>query len=149
MNDATTTIGQLQQLVRAFNAERDWARYHTPRNCAMALSVEASELLELYLWSADAGPQPPVASRVPQVADEAADVLVTLLNFCDAAGIDLAAATASKLLKSAEKYPVAASRGRLDYSTMVVVTIRAIAEWPASLGWKHVRSNQSSASGPR
>jgi len=117
MRDQDTTIAELSALLRAFNHERDWGRYHSPRNLAMALSVEAGELLELYLWAADDGPQPPVASRTPKVADEAADVLICLLNFCDQAGIDLAAAVASKVARNHEKYPVEQARGRLEKST--------------------------------
>lgn len=117
MNDHDTTLAQIRAALRAFNAERDWGQYHSPRNLAMALSVEAGELLALYLWSADGGPQPPVASRAPQVADEAADVAICLLNLCEAAGVDLAAAVAEKLAKNAERYPVALARGRLEKST--------------------------------
>ncbi|MDP2311589.1 MAG: nucleotide pyrophosphohydrolase [Pseudomonadota bacterium] len=114
MTDDSTPIGELRARLRAFNAERDWARYHSPRNLAMAVSVEAGELLELYLWSADEGPQPAVASRTPRVADEAADVLISLLNLCEAAGIDLAAAVEAKIARNAEKYPVARASGRLE-----------------------------------
>jgi len=114
--DAATPLADVRAALRTFNAEREWSRYHSPRNLAMALSVEAAELLELYLWSADAGPQPPVADRAPRVADEAADVLITLLNLCEASGIDLAAAVDRKLLRNAEKYPVDRARGRLEKS---------------------------------
>jgi NTP pyrophosphatase (non-canonical NTP hydrolase) len=114
MNDAETPLAALRARLRAFNAERDWGRYHSPRNLAMAVSVEAGELLELYLWSADAGPQPAVASRAPRVAEEAADVLISLLNLCEAAGIDLVAATEAKIAKNAEKYPVDRATGRLE-----------------------------------
>ena len=112
--DDTTTIGELRARLRAFNAERDWGRYHSPRNLAMALVVEASELLELYLWSADDGPQPPVASREARVADEAADVAICLFNFCEQAGVDLASAVLDKLARNAERYPVERARGRLE-----------------------------------
>lgn len=78
----------------------------------MALSVEAGELLELFLWSADDGPQPLRPERSRQVADEAADVLMCLLNFCDRAGVDLAAALVSKLAEAERKYPVERVRGR-------------------------------------
>ncbi|MCB9780737.1 MAG: nucleotide pyrophosphohydrolase [Alphaproteobacteria bacterium] len=117
MDDRHTTLQHLKDRVRAFNDERDWGRYHSPRNLAMALSVEAGELLELYLWASDDGPQPPVGSREPKVAQEAADVLICLLNLCDRAGIDLAAAVDEKLARNAEKYPVEAARGRLEKST--------------------------------
>ena len=110
-------LDALTSQVRAFNEARDWGRYHSPRNLAMALTVEAGELLELYLWAADDGPQPPVASRSPRVADEAADVLICLLNFCDRAGVDLHAAFERKLALNAQKYPVDQSRGRLEKSS--------------------------------
>ena len=113
-SDQYTPLAQLSAAVRTFNAERDWGQYHCPRNLAMAVSVEANELLELYLWSRDAGPQPPVATRTPHVADEAADVLICLLNLCDRAGIDLAAAVQQKLAKNAVRYPAERARGRLE-----------------------------------
>lgn len=116
-NDATTPIATLRDALRSFNADRDWAQYHSPRNLAMAVSAEAGELLALYLWSADGGPQPPVAARADKVADEAADVLISLLNLCNAADLDLAAAVERKLAANAAKYPVHAARGRLEKYT--------------------------------
>lgn len=110
--DSLATLDELTARVRRFAEERDWQQYHSPRNLAMALSVEANELLELYLWSADDGPQPLNPERDPRVADEAADVLMCLLNFCDRAGVDLEAALASKLARAEEKYPVEKVRGK-------------------------------------
>jgi NTP pyrophosphatase (non-canonical NTP hydrolase) len=115
--DETTSVAALQRRVLAFCQERDWARYHSPRNLAMALSVEVGELLELYLWSADDGPQPPVASRRPKVEAELADVAICLLNLSARAGVDLSAAVAAKLAANAEKYPVELARGRMLKST--------------------------------
>ncbi|MCA9493162.1 MAG: nucleotide pyrophosphohydrolase [Myxococcales bacterium] len=112
MSDPSPTLAELTDRVRAFAEERDWQRYHSPRNLAMALSVEAGELLELYLWCADDGPQPMVESRHVKVADEAADVLMCLLNLCDRAGIDLGQALDRKLAAAAEKYPVDVVRGK-------------------------------------
>lgn len=106
------TLDELQAEVRAFADARDWGQYHSPRNLAMALSVEAAELLELYLWCTDDGPQPPQPNREERVADEAADVLMCLLNFCDRAGVDLAEALRVKLAKAALKYPVDKVRGQ-------------------------------------
>ena len=116
-SDDRTTIGELRAKVSAFNTERDWAQYHSPRNLAMALSVEVAELLELYLWSSDTGPQPPVASRAPRVAEELADVAICLLNLAERTGVDLSAAVEAKLAKNAEKYPVEQAKGRLEKST--------------------------------
>ncbi len=106
------TLAQLTTRVRAFVEARDWQRFHSPRNLAMALSVEAAELLELYLWCEDTGPQPLNPDRDPKVADEAADVLLCLLNLCDRAGIDLARALERKLEKAEQKYPIERVRGR-------------------------------------
>ena len=117
MSDDDTPLSALRSRLRAFNLEREWGRYHSPRNLAMAVSVEANELLALYLWSSDTGPQPPVASRSGQVEEEAADVLISLLNLCEAAGVDLVAATERKIAKNAEKDPVERARGRLEKSS--------------------------------
>ena len=106
------TLSDLQARVAAFSEARDWARFHSPRNLAMALSVEAAELLELFLWSTDDGPQPPRASRAPRVEEEVADVLMCLLNLCERADIDLAAALDRKLEVAARKYPADRVRGR-------------------------------------
>ncbi len=106
------TLPELTDLVRSFAEERDWQRFHSPRNLAMALSVEAAELLELYLWCADDGPQPLHPARTPRVADEAADVFLCLLNFCDRAGVDLERALLAKLDRAKAKYPADKVRGK-------------------------------------
>ena len=107
------TLKQLQEQVQAFSDERDWGRYHCPRNLAMAVSVEASELLELYLWSTDEGPQPAVPERQPRVAEEMADVLICLLNLAARTDVDLTAAVQAKLARNAEKYPAERVRGEM------------------------------------
>lgn len=104
-------LSAMRDAARQFVAERDWEQFHSPRNLAMALSVEASELLELYLWSRDDGPQPLSDKRAAEVAGEAADVLLCLLNFCDRAGIDLSAAFYEKLEVARQKYPIDKARG--------------------------------------
>ena len=116
MPDETTTIARLKGCVRDFTDARDWEQYHSPRNVAMALSVEVAELLELFLWCADDGPQPPVASREPRVTEEVADVAICLLNFCNRMDIDLSSAVLSKLAAAEERYPVELARGRLEKS---------------------------------
>lgn len=106
------TLSSLHKAVRAFVDARGWGQYHSPRNLAMAVSVEASELLELYLWTSDDGPQPATPARSAAVADEAADVMICLLNLCDRAGIDLGAAVFDKLARTEQKYPVARVYGK-------------------------------------
>ena len=113
INDETASIASLKAQIASFNAQRDWGQFHSPRNLAMAVSVEAAELLELFLWCEDEGPQPAVASREARVAEEAADVAITLLNLCEQAGIDLSSAIQAKLAANADKYPVGKARGRM------------------------------------
>ena len=113
-NDKNCTIQTIRDRLRTFNSQRNWDQYHNPRNLAMALSVESGELLELFLWSRDEGPQPPVESRTKKVEEEAADVLICLLNLCHQSGIDLAKAVESKIEKNAEKYPVDRVYGRME-----------------------------------
>ncbi len=114
MTDETTPIQALRQEVAAFNAERDWGQYHSPRNVAMAVSVEAGELLELFLWSTDDGPQPAVETRNAAVADEIADVAICLLNLCEMTGVDLTTAIRQKLKQNALRYPAETVRGRME-----------------------------------
>ena len=107
----------LQELIAeiiAFRDERDWAQFHTPRNLAAALGIEAAELQQEMLWKTDAEVAELVASKSDygQLSDEIADVLIYSLLFCDAAGVDAASAIRKKLKKNAEKYPVKQSKGR-------------------------------------
>jgi NTP pyrophosphatase (non-canonical NTP hydrolase) len=114
MTDESTSIQTLRNEVVAFNEARDWGQYHSPRNVAMAVAVEAGELLELFLWSRDEGPQPAVESRVPAVADEIADVAICLLNLCEVTGVDLTTAIRRKLEQNARRYPADTVRGRME-----------------------------------
>ena len=116
MADEQCTLMELQQQVARFNRDRDWAQFHNPRNLAMAVSVEASELLELFLWSRDEGPQPAVSTRTPQVAHEMADVLICLLSLAERMEIDLPSAVRAKLELNAAKYPIDKARGRMEKS---------------------------------
>ena len=99
----------LQERLVAFNRERDWDQFHSPRNLAMSISVEAAELLEHFLWVKDGDPI--AEEKRGPIAEEAADVLICLLNFCAQAKIDLPAALDAKILKNAKKYPVEKAKG--------------------------------------
>src|SRR5204862_6652398 len=103
MNDQTTPLGELKARVAAFARERAWERFHTPKNLACAVAAEAGELLELFLWQE--------AARRERLEEEAADVAICLLNLCQVAGIDLAAAIERKMAANAAKYPADKVRG--------------------------------------
>lgn len=102
--------------ITAFRDERDWAQFHTPKNLAAALAIEAAELQELMLWRTDAEVEELVSSKAHhgRLSDEAADVLIYALLFCRASGIDPAAAIRFKLRKNAEKYPIELAKGKAD-----------------------------------
>ena len=93
------SIATLQADLRAFARERDWEKYHTPRNLAALIASEAGELLALFRWGEDA-----VADRPEDVRHELADVFLGVLRFADVAGIDLVDASAEKLVMNARKY---------------------------------------------
>jgi len=95
---------ELRDALRRFAAERDWEQFHSPRNLAIALNVEAGELLEHFLWS-DTSADP------VKLREEVADVLLYLVRLADRLDIDLAAAARDKIARNAEKYPVERARG--------------------------------------
>ncbi|MEV7181760.1 nucleotide pyrophosphohydrolase [Kitasatospora sp. NPDC093679] len=99
---------RLSRRLDAFAAARSWQPYHTPKNLAAALSVEAGELLEIFQWltpeQADAVMADP--GRAHRVRDEVADVLAYLLQFCSVVGVDPAEALAAKIERNEERFPV-------------------------------------------
>jgi dCTP diphosphatase len=104
---------KLALLLRSFAAERDWDQFHTPKNLATSLSVEAGELLELFQWSRGQEKWDDVgdASIRTKVEHELADILLTVIRFADKAGIDLQEAAERKLALNAQKYPAGKFRG--------------------------------------
>jgi len=114
MPDATTTVATLREAMSRFVAERDWERFHSPKNLSMGAAVEAAELMEHFLWleneaSRQLGED---ARKKEAVADEIADEACYLLALCNTLGIDLSEAIVAKLAKNASKYPAEAYRGR-------------------------------------
>ena len=102
----------LRAQLRAFVAERDWDQFHTPKNLAMALVVEAGELVEHFQWltpeqSGELAPQ-----TQAEVELEIADVLLFLLRLCDKLDVDPIAAAERKLALNRQKYPVEKAKGR-------------------------------------
>jgi NTP pyrophosphatase (non-canonical NTP hydrolase) len=104
-------IAQLRDALRRFAAERDWDQFHSPKNLAAALTVEAAELLEHFQWlkdgtTAELGPE-----KLAEVREELADVLLYLIRLADKLDVDLVAAARDKLGKNALKYPAEKARG--------------------------------------
>ncbi|UNX53708.1 nucleotide pyrophosphohydrolase [Georgenia sp. TF02-10] len=106
-------IEDVRRRLDDFTAERDWAKFHTPRNLALALVGEVGELAELLQWRTDA--EVLEYARTPHgaeaLADELADILTYLVELADAVGVDLGAAVHAKIDKNAAKYPVHLASG--------------------------------------
>ena len=114
---APPTLEQIQDRLRRFRDERDWAQFHSPANLASAISIEAAELLELFLWASADEEKEVLASLRQEVEAELADVMIQCLNFAESADIDVLGAIDRKIDKNAEKYPVALSKGQsIKYS---------------------------------
>jgi len=104
-------ISEIQNQLKKFAIERDWEQFHTPKNLAMALSVEASELVEIFQWLNVEESNSPDQGQIKKINNEVADIAMYLLRFCSVLGIDLEKVIESKLERNAEKYPVNLSKG--------------------------------------
>ena len=106
-DDLTSLRDQLRDFARA----RDWAPFHSPKNLASALSVEAAELLEHFQWMTEEQSRAPDEARRAEIALEAADVLLYLIQLADQLGVDLLAAADRKITLNGARYPVERARG--------------------------------------
>ena len=102
----------LIEQVRIFRQERDWDRYHSPKNLVMALTVEVSELAEHFQWLTQEQSCNLAPDKLAQVREEIGDILIYLANICDKLDIDPIGAAQDKLQKNRVKYPAAKVRGK-------------------------------------
>jgi dCTP diphosphatase len=108
MNDERLLdVQHLEERLRAFALERDWVRFHSPKNLAMALAGEAGELLEIFQWLTEEESRAVCAipDSANAVRDELADVLIYLVRLASVLQLDLNEAVQNKMRKNAEKYP--------------------------------------------
>lgn len=119
MNDTETCIQEIKDRVLAFARERDWEQFHSPKNLSMAISAEAAELMEHFLWqSADQSREDIKKEAVrAEVGEELADILIFAIQFANVSGIDLASVIEAKMKRNAEKYPVEKAKGKSDKYT--------------------------------
>lgn len=103
------SFSELVEDLLKFRRERDWEQFHTPKNMAISLSLEASELLEVFQWREDGDALQ--SGDVKRCADELADILYWVLLISNDLGIDLVSAFTEKMQKNREKYPVSKARG--------------------------------------
>jgi NTP pyrophosphatase (non-canonical NTP hydrolase) len=107
----TNDIERLAARLRSFAAERDWDQFHSPKNLAGALAVEAGEVLECFQWLSEKDSMRLDAERREGVALELADVLLYLIRLADKLGVDLIQAADRKMAINARKYPPDRFRG--------------------------------------
>ncbi len=98
-------LDSLQLRLRSFAEARDWMQFHTPKNVAMALVVEASELLEIFQWLTPQESELVMRERGDDVRDELADVLIYLVRIADILDVDLLAAALEKLERNEHRFP--------------------------------------------
>ncbi len=108
--DAKVTVGELKGLVAGFIRERDWEKFHNPKDLAVAISVEAAELLEHFLWEGqkNGGIESGLAD---EVREELADVAIYCLSLANAQGWDLSEAIQDKIRKNSKRFPVKDYKG--------------------------------------
>jgi NTP pyrophosphatase (non-canonical NTP hydrolase) len=114
VDDAHTTIAELKSLMSQFVAERDWGKFHDPKSVAMAVGVEAAELMEPFRWlsASESADLLNDAQRRSAVAEELADVVLLCLEFSAVSNIDIASAVRMKLDVNNKRYPIDKSRGK-------------------------------------
>ena len=104
-------LTQLRDALRDFAAERDWDQFHSPKNLASALAVEAAELLECFQWLSEAESRQLTPEQHAQAREEMADVLNYLVRLADKLDVNLLEAAREKMAKNALKYPADKARG--------------------------------------
>lgn len=109
--ESLDSLQALRESLRQFALDRDWDQFHFPKNLAIALSVEAAELLEHFQWMSESDSAAITDQTRAKVQEELADVLLYLIRLADKLSIDLYLAAVEKLRINAAKYPVDKSRG--------------------------------------
>ncbi len=105
------TIEELTAEIRAFRDARDWQQFHAPKELAVALSAEAGELLQHFVWQTPLQSEQRARDRREEIGGEIADVAMLLFELADNLGLDLAQIMRAKLAKNEIRYPVAKARG--------------------------------------
>lgn len=111
IKQSETYLKDLQSRLRQFAIDRDWEQFHAPKNLAMALAVEAGELMEHYQWLSEEQSENLNQEQLQTVGFEVADVFIFTVRLADRMGIDLADLVEKKIKINEEKYPAEKVRG--------------------------------------
>ena len=113
LSDAASTTGQLKRLIQQFVDEREWGKYHNSKDVAIAINVEAGELLESFEWVREH--ELPALEQDPEkrrhIGEEMADIMILCFNLANVLGFDVAETIGMKLEKNRRKYPADEVRG--------------------------------------
>lgn len=114
MNDKKTTINELKRRVKKFVRERDWEQFHSPKSLSMSIAIEAAELMEKFQWLDNRQSIRSINDKdiSKEVEKELADITIYIMDFCNAASIDLASAIQNKLNENTLKYPAEKVKGK-------------------------------------
>lgn len=113
MDEKELSLESLKLTLREFAAARDWDQFHSPKNIASALAVEAAELLEPFQWLTEEQSRKLSPEKAAAVRKEIADVLIYLVRLADKLDVDLLQAARDKISENAAKYPVEKARGSI------------------------------------
>jgi len=105
------TLSELQETLREFVKQRNWEKFHDPKNLAMAIIVESAELVEIFQWLTIEESKTLNNEMIENVKDEVADIFIYLVRFCDVLGIDLVDSAFDKVKKNELKYPTHLVKG--------------------------------------
>jgi dCTP diphosphatase len=105
-------VNDLRDAIKAFTEKRDWEQFHSPKNLAMALSVEVSEVVEHFQWLTQEESRNLPVNKLAEVREEIGDVMIYLTELADTLGIDPVEAAKAKLRINEEKHPATLVRGR-------------------------------------
>lgn len=106
------SIEQITDIIRKFRDERDWKQFHTPKDMAAAISIEAGELLEHFLWKTNEEAEERLKTHREEVVEEVADIGIFLFELADNLNIPLGEAMLQKIQKNGKKYPVEKAKGK-------------------------------------
>ena len=111
--DRSTSTYQLKQLIQDFVDERDWRKYHNPKDLAISIAIEAVELMELFQWvsESEVGTMLDDPKRFAKLEEELADTIILCFNLANVLNVDVAKAVTKKVEKNRAKYPVELVKG--------------------------------------
>ena len=113
MGKENINIGTIKEKLRDFSKDRDWEQYHSPKNLAMALSVEVAELVEIFQWSNEGGLDVIKDQKQKEkIKKELADIFNYLVKLIDILDVDIEEEALKKIKENAEKYPIETSKGK-------------------------------------